>query len=80
MEQDKGDVTLLENFSVETNELIRRVEQARIEERGMNFQEPEIENHISWSKIIFSIIIFFMICITIIMITKLIRTAMACMS
>lgn len=80
IEQDKGDVTLLENFSVETNELIRRVEHARGEENGINFQEPEIENHISWSKIIFSIIIFFMICVTIVMITKLIQTAMACMS
>lgn len=80
IEQDKGDITLLENFNVETNELIRRVEHARIEEHGINFQEPEIENNISWSKIIFSIIIFFMICITIIMITKLIRTAMTCMA
>lgn len=77
-EENERDVTLLENFDIETNELMRRIEQSKIRENGINFQQPDILTTPSWSKIIASFFILIIICIVIIMATKLVRTFMLC--
>lgn len=78
--QDDGDVTLLENFDIETNELLRRVEQAREKEHKLEFQIDENVDSYSWFKMIYSFVIFMIICGIIIMIIKLFHNTIKCMS
>lgn len=78
-EQDEKDVTILENFDVETNELMRRIEQLRIEESKINFQPFEVKTEMDWTRMITIILPFAMIGIAIMICTKLMRTTQQCL-
>lgn len=77
--ENNGDVTLLENFDVETNELLRRIEQIKEEEQKVDIHELETSTYFTWFDTIKNTIVLIMACVIIIMIIRSIQKAIKCM-
>lgn len=78
IEINSGDVTLLENFEVETNELLRRIEQMKEEEQKIEIHDLEAETYFTWFKAIKSTILLTIIGIIIIMSIRLTYSITKC--
>lgn len=66
IKEDDGDVTLIERFDIETNELFKRIEQIKEEEQRIEIQERKTETNIYFTWINLVKIIMTLIIITII--------------